>query len=293
MDTALLLKAFTPAQPWVERGCGYRQWREAKGEVGGKDDGGFASAQSVDPSSYAMEGMLGEGNYSQVIQAMLRSTQQVVALKIIDKQKVKRYKKEDEVLVEKWVLTRLRHPTIARLYHAFQDVSALYISMELVPGGELWAITHRVGLPMSISTFYAAQMLEVLQFMHERDVVHRDVKPENVLISENGHIKLIDFGTAKLLRHPIALGADTEDDEAAKRDRRTRHKEFIGTPEYMAPEAINNKFTDQRSDLWSFGWCGRATRARAPALRPRAQAPTAAAVASRAVPHATPRAAAS
>ena len=78
----------------------------------------------------------------------------------------------------------------------------------------------------------------------------RDLKPENVLLTADAHIKVIDFGTAKLLRHPIKLGMDDKD---AKPDRRGRFKEFVGTPEYMAPEAINNKQTDQRADLWSFG----------------------------------------
>jgi len=107
-------------------------------------------------------------------------------------------------------------------------------------------------LPMTIARNYAAEVLEVLQWLHEHDVVHRDVKPENVLISGDGHVKMIDFGTAKLLRNPIKLGLDDED-EGGKRPRRKGFKEFLGTPEYMAPETINNKFADQRADLWSFG----------------------------------------
>ena len=259
MDPVLLLDAFTPTESWVERGCGYRQWRLLKGEnvdrsEAAMHDGGFPSAQQVDLSSFVLEGLLGEGNYSQVFQGTLKATQQLVALKIIDKAKVKRYKKEDEVLVEKWLLSRLAHPSIIKLYHAFQDQSALYLSLEHVPSGELWSVTHKTGLPMSIARFYGAQMLEALQFLHEHDVVHRDVKPENVLIGEDGHIKLIDFGTAKLLRNPVKLGQhDEKEKEGRKADRRTKFKEFVGTPEYMAPETINNKFADQRADLWSLG----------------------------------------
>ena len=255
MDPALLLSAFTPVESWIERGTAYRQWRLLKGELGAppeqKGDGGIPSVQQVNAQSYNLDGLLGEGNYSQVYQGRLRSTQQPVALKMIDKAKVKRYKKEDEVKIEKWVLSKLLHPSIVKLYHTFQEVASLYLSLELIPGGELWAITHKVGLPLSIATFYAAQMLEVLQFLHEHDVVHRDLKPENVLITEDGHIKLIDFGTAKLLRTPIQLGQDEAEDN--KGIRRGKYKEFVGTPEYMAPEAINNKFADQRADLWSYG----------------------------------------
>ena len=175
------------------------------------------------------------------------------AARVSHKSKVKRYKKEDEVLVERWVLRNLRHPSIIEMYHAFQEVGALYLSLELMPGGELWSITHRCGLPLATAKFYAAQMLEVLQFLHERDVVHRDLKPENVLLTQDAHVKVIDFGTAKLLRHPIKLSADDPSKEDNKADRRGKFKEFVGTPEYMAPEAINNKFATQRADLWAFG----------------------------------------
>ena len=251
---AFLLPAFTPAEPLVERACGYRQWRLLKGEVlvpGSEQMNGFQQ-QQVTLQNFDLEVLLGEGNYSQIFQATLRSTHKTVALKIIDKTKVKRYHKMDEVLIERWVLSRLRHPSIVELYHAFQDVGAAYLSMEAVPGGELWQCCHKTGLPMTIARNYAAEVLEVLQWLHEHDVVHRDVKPENVLISGDGHVKMIDFGTAKLLRNPIKLGLDDED-EGGKRPRRKGFKEFLGTPEYMAPETINNKFADQRADLWSFG----------------------------------------
>lgn len=249
-----LLPAFMPFEPLIERAAGYRQWRLLKGETAlpEKNTHGFSS-QEVTSNDFSMEGLLGEGNYSQIFQASLRSTCKTVALKVIDKQKVKRYHKMDEVLIERWVLSRLRHPSIVELYHAFQDVGAAYLSMECVPGGELWQCCHKTGLPITIARNYAAEVLEVLQFLHERDVVHRDVKPENVLISDSGHVKMIDFGTAKLLREPIKLGLDDEDEDKRKRPRRKGFKEFIGTPEYMAPEAINNKFVDQRADLWSFG----------------------------------------
>ena len=118
--------------------------------------------------------------------------------------------------------------------------------MELLPGGALWALTHKVGLRISLARFYAAQMLEVLEFLHNNHVVHRDVKPENVLLTSDGHIKVIDFGTAKLLGQPSAHRMPDD-------PRKGQYKEFVGTAEYMAPEAIDNKYTDQRADLWSYG----------------------------------------
>ena len=259
MEPSLLLRAFAPAEAWHNsRGVGCRQWRLLRGEQAStSSEGGGLARQEIDASHYTVEGIIGEGNYSQIYRATLKSTQQPVALKMIDKEKCKRYKKEDEILVERWVLRNCIHPAVVEMYSAFQEVGALYLALELLPGGELWAKTHRVGLPLGLARFYAAQLLEVLQFLHERDIVHRDVKPENVLLTGDGHIKVIDFGTAKLLRHPIKLQSDeaaaADEAKGMRKDRRGRFKEFVGTPEYMSPEAINNKNTDQRADLWSLG----------------------------------------
>ena len=254
-----LLRAFAPAEVYARRSLSNVQWHVLRGEAGvvpssEADVPGEPSAISgrrLNPSSFEIGELLGEGNYSMVYQATLKSTQEQFALKVVDKSKVKRYKKADEVVVEKWVLTNLAHPSMIRLFHAFQDQGSLFLALEFVPGGELWALTHKKGLRPSLSAFYAAQMLDVLQYLHENDVVHRDVKPENVLLTATGHLKVIDFGTAKLLRHPIKLNADTEADN--KGARRGKFKEFVGTPEYMSPEAIDNKDTDYRADLWSLG----------------------------------------
>jgi len=249
-----LLRAFAPAEVYARRSLSNVQWHVLRGEAGvvpssEADVPGEPSAisgRTLNPSSFEIGELLGEGNYSMVYQATLKSTQEQFALKVVDKSKVKRYKKADEVVVEKWVLTNLAHPSMIRLFHAFQDQGSLFLALEFVPGGELWALTHKKGLRPSLSAFYAAQMLDVLQYLHENDVVHRDVKPENVLVQASGHLKLIDFGTAKLVgRSPgsseATLGA------------KSKWKEFVGTPEYMSPEAIDNKDTDYRADLWSLG----------------------------------------
>ena len=90
------------------------------------------------PSSFDSGDLLGEGNYSMVYRATLKSTQELYALKVVDKSKVKRYKKQDEVIVEKWVLSHLGHPSMIRLFHTFQDQGSLYLALEHVPGGELF-----------------------------------------------------------------------------------------------------------------------------------------------------------
>ena len=101
-DPSLLLRAFAPTSSFSDaRGVGYRQWRLLRGEkVEQSDEGTGILRQEVDASHFDVEGVIGEGNYSQIYKAKLKSSQQPIALKMIDKEKAKRYKKEDEILVE-------------------------------------------------------------------------------------------------------------------------------------------------------------------------------------------------
>jgi len=249
-----LLQFYTATPSWADRPAFHKPWRPLRGEgVPLEEDAAPAAADSFANGSrylglhnFEIGEILGEGNYSQVFACTLKPTQEQFAFKIVDKQKVQRYKKQDEVLVEKWVLTNVLHPSMIKLYQTFQDTMALYLVLEFVPGGELWSMTHKRGLRRSLATFYVAELLEVLQYLHEHDVVHRDINHENVLHTKQGHIKLIDFGTAKLLNQtPLTTTANYQFGG--------KFKEFVGTPEYMAPEAINNKPADWRADLWSLG----------------------------------------
>ncbi|KAG8466345.1 hypothetical protein KFE25_002101 [Diacronema lutheri] len=247
----------------AERGCERTHWQTlASEDVRAKlqptpsaADGSVAPAKPqarrpdairVQLSDFELGRVLGEGNYSRVFLATWRSTGEKVAVKLIEKKKVERFKKQAEPLMEKHVLSITSHPSIVRLLHTFHDSACLYIVTEYVPGGELWNLTHRTGVRHSLGAFYAAELLDVLEYLHANSIVHRDVKPENVLIGANGHIKLIDFGTAK------TLGDDARDTAGNFKFGRN-FKEFVGTAEYMPPEAINNKPADFRADLWSFG----------------------------------------
>jgi len=197
-------------------------------------------------SDFSLGRVLGEGNYSRVFLGTLATNQAQMAVKVIDKKKLERFKKQAEPLMEKHVLTECDHPFIVKLLHTFQDRNSLYLVTEFVPGGELWNQSHRTGLRPSLATFYAAEILDALEYLHAKQIVHRDVKPENVLIAADGHVRLIDFGTAK------TLGQNALETSGNIKFGRN-FKEFVGTAEYMPPEAINNVPADFRSDLWSFG----------------------------------------
>jgi hypothetical protein len=94
----------------------------------------------------------------------------------------------------------------------------------------------QVGMHWSMMRFYIAELINALEYMHERGVVHRDLKPENILLTDDGHLKIIDFGTAKDLMHTDLNGP-----------------EFVGTAEYMSPSTVNGKTTGIEGDLWALG----------------------------------------
>ncbi|CAH0517868.1 unnamed protein product [Peronospora belbahrii] len=191
--------------------------------------------------------ILGEGNFSRIIEAKHKATGEIFALKVIEKQKIKRLRIRhqniyNEINMEKDVLNRLHHPNIVRLYQTFQDKGNLYFLLELLNGGELLChMLHegrQLGLDEDLARFYLADVVNAVEYMHANQVLHRDLKPENMVTCNDagGHLKLIDFGTAKNLAEKKLDGPN-----------------FVGTPEYMSPETIHNKEPTYASDMWAFG----------------------------------------
>jgi len=141
------------------------------------------------------------------------------------------------------ILASLEHPHIARLYDAGVDSNGLpYLSMEYVQGRPLtdWCDAHRLGIAARLGLFL--QVLEAVQYAHEKQVIHRDLKPSNILVTEDGQVRLLDFGVAKLL----------EADEAQL----TQLTDVYGralTPDYASPELLRGDPIDARSDIYSLG----------------------------------------
>jgi serine/threonine protein kinase/Tol biopolymer transport system component len=140
------------------------------------------------------------------------------------------------------ILASLEHPHIARLYDAGVDPSGLpYLSMEYVQGRTLtdWCDAHRLGISARLELHL--QVLQAVQFAHEKQVIHRDLKPSNVLVTESGHVRLLDFGVAKLMESDAQL---------------TQLTNVYGralTPDYASPELLRGDPLDARSDVYSLG----------------------------------------
>ena len=183
---------------------------------------------------FEMQRIIGTGNYSQVRLARLHG--QPVAVKVMNKALLYRQKQVQHVLVEKQVLRLLRSPFVVSLLGTCQDEVDLFCVMEYVAGGELFKVlVKRCKLPKVEACFYLSEVVQALCCLHAVGCLYRDIKPENVLLTAEGHVKLADLGFAKLL------------------SRNERTFTMCGTPEYIAPELINGSGCGLELDWWQVG----------------------------------------
>jgi serine/threonine protein kinase/tetratricopeptide (TPR) repeat protein len=142
------------------------------------------------------------------------------------------------------VLASLNHPNIATIYDELEEAGGLiYLILEYVPGQTLAERIAKKPLKLEEALTIALQIAKAVAAAHEHDVIHRDLKPGNIKITEEGKVKVLDFGLAKV------VGGEATDQQTTI----TEPGRVIGTPAYMSPEQARGKATDKRSDIWSFG----------------------------------------
>ena len=134
--------------------------------------------------------------------------------------------------LEKSILLKIDHPFIVKLVKTLKDKDYVFFLMDYIKGKELFDVLRDIGMLNKFQAqFYSASIMLAVQYLHERKIVYRDIKPENIMVVTNGFIKLIDFGTAKSIKD--------------------RTNTIIGTPDYMAPEVIMGKGYSFQVDFWS------------------------------------------
>ena len=184
--------------------------------------------------------LIGVGSYGKVYVASKNLNQnKLYAIKILDKDKINNNIQKQSINTERVLLAKLNHPFIMKLNYAFQTKKSLYFVTKFMHGGELnYHIYNEKKNYFSEekTKFYAAEIILGLNYLHSNNCIYRDLKPENVLIDKDGHIKLTDFGLSKLCKgFPC------------------KTKSLCGTPEYLAPEILFEKDYGIEVDWWSLG----------------------------------------
>lgn len=188
---------------------------------------------------YELGRLLGQGTFAKVYYARNVTTNQSVAIKMIDKEKVLRVGLMDQIKREISIMRLVRHPNIVQFYEVMATKTKIYFVMEYVKGGELFNKIAKGRLEEDVARKYFQQLISAVEFCHSRGVYHRDLKPENLLLDESGNLKLSDFGLS-------ALAESTRQDGLLHTT--------CGTPAYVAPEVISRKGYDgAKADIWSCG----------------------------------------
>jgi len=182
--------------------------------------------------------VIGRGSYAKVLMVELKKTRRIYAMKVIKKEMVTDDEDIDWVQTEKHVFeTASNHPFLVGLHSCFQTNSRLFFVIEFVRGGDLmFHMQRQRRLPEEHARFYSAEISLALNFLHERGIIYRDLKLDNVLLDHEGHIKLTDYGMCK---EGIRQGDTTAT--------------FCGTPNYIAPEILRGEDYSFSVDWWALG----------------------------------------
>uniref|UniRef100_A0A672PQ66 protein kinase C n=1 Tax=Sinocyclocheilus grahami TaxID=75366 RepID=A0A672PQ66_SINGR len=204
--------------------------------VGSRDSG--KSVSSLGLKDFDLLRVIGRGSYAKVLLVRLKKTDRIYAMKVVKKELVNDDEDIDWVQTEKHVFEQAsNHPFLVGLHSCFQTLSRLFFVIEYVNGGDLmFHMQRQRKLPEEHARFYSAEISLALNYLHERGIIYRDLKLDNVLLESEGHIKLTDYGMCKEGLRP----GDTT-------------STFCGTPNYIAPEILRGEDYGFSVDWWALG----------------------------------------
>ena len=180
--------------------------------------------------------VIGRNSYGKVSLVEYLPTHEYYAMKSLEKDLLIQEGQIENALLEKEILQNIDYPLLCNLIFCFQTEDRVFFVMPFLAGGELFQHLKKFGtFDEEKVRFYGAQIALALEYLHKKGIIYRDLTPENILMDENGYLKLSDFGMAKKLK---------ENEKTLS---------FCGTPEYLAPEIITMEGHDKTVDWWSFG----------------------------------------
>ena len=173
-------------------------------------------------------------SFGRIKTAKNKRTQELIFLKILKKSQIAQAKQTIHTTNELSILQTIDHPSITRFLNSNHDEKYIYMAFEFIPGGDLFTLLKTENkFSLDKTQFYSGQVLFVLQYLHSKNIVYRNLKLENILINKNGYVKLCNFRLSKVIKD--------------------RTYTMCGTPEYLAPEIILNKGHGLSVDWWAFG----------------------------------------
>lgn len=204
-------------------------------------------------NQYRVEALLGQGGMGVVYRARDLKLQRPVALKLLPANLTSDQDRRKRFLLEARAAARISHPAIAQVYDVDEHEGTIFIAMELIEGKTIHKLIEHRELDLLGALDIALQVAAGLAKAHGAGIVHRDIKPANVIQTPDGHVKILDFGLAKLLdpdTSTVTLAGGAADFSTLAQ---TQAGAVKGTPAYMSPEQVKGEHIDARSDIFALG----------------------------------------
>jgi len=206
--------------------------------------------------------VIGQGSFGTVRLVKRRGTEEFYAIKQMSKASFTLKNARERIFAERNILAEARSKWFVTLHFAFQDSNHIFMVMEFLQGGDfIFHLEKKGRLTFEHTQFYMGELLEALDTVHQHGFVHRDVKPDNIVLTAEGHLKLLDFGLCKhTIREELApetkakatISLDDDEEPSGISQRRRLLKSNVGTPQYMAPEVWSCSYGCE-ADIWSLG----------------------------------------
>ncbi|CAD8081495.1 unnamed protein product [Paramecium primaurelia] len=215
--------------------------------------------QKITVEDYESLAIIGRGAFGEVRVCRHKSTNEIVAIKKMKKSEMIFKNQLGHIRAERDLLVQSKCKWIVELKQSFQDDDNLYLVMEFLSGGDLMTLLIKKDIiPERDAKFYIAELVLAVEEIHSMNYIHRDLKPDNILIDADGHLKISDFGLCKHLgvHYDMAIPYKNNTQEIQSKNNNSRRQlaySTVGTPDYIAPEIFSQKGYNQLVDWWSVG----------------------------------------